>query len=621
MPWRQNLCTTQEQKKSCGEVDREENLDSIILNRVETQNMSVELLAQGLKPINQLNDCRKAVFTVRLQNYPANYLYKLKTPTKISNIKINLQKNIRRFIAITHDSELFRESDRKPAVINSVPGHRILFTLKKASSCLDFHLVALNKIYSYELFRQNPRSNKILQHAEKDVPMWTKIVLDALKGMKINPLDAAKVITLWNTLCLQMSLLKRMILKCKSKLSTAVTENQVPDKIITPFSRKNSLVSVLNISNGDSARSTSLMPSRLVSKLYICNNFCPRDMRKNFKTQDEEKIICISSSEDNGPALANNGEEPVPLVIGDSEDSTPINISKAKEEENVNNAAVTAPKPKRGRPPKKTTAPATQVKNVVTPATQATNVVTPFTLVKGATPVTQVKNVVTPATQATNAQPIEQQEARVQSNTAFVEELIKAQKEKAEDVKPATANLAKSENMDNKATKTIEEKPKSIDVSDKPYRLVFKNDDFELEFYFKADDSIEEVYDKLFGDEYGRKLMCEGSFISRHLSVEENGFFKGTNYLTLWDGDNKPLAVLYSVTVNVFGNDAVSRTLSMSQKENVSAIFAKLDPQCGNMKVLYNGKMLDGALPLDTCIAKNSTLDLVPAEMLLKYKK
>lgn len=152
-------------------------------------------------------------------------------------------------------------------------------------------------------------------------------------------------------------------------------------------------------------------------------------------------------------------------------------------------------------------------------------------------------------------------------------------------------------------------------ADDKKYRIIFKRDDLVREYLLSATDSAELIYSDLFGDDISRRLFYEDNKISRFLSIADNGFFPGTNYIYPAEEDRHPLRNHLSLTIQLDQEARNNIELGCTHDQTIRDVLQLL---CSRHSVAVDGKhlsinglLLDGARAIGECLETGDVLDLV----------
>ena len=185
--------------------------------------------------------------------------------------------------------------------------------------------------------------------------------------------------------------------------------------------------------------------------------------------------------------------------------------------------------------------------------------------------------------------------------------------ESEEEILVLSESCSKSEEIQEE-TNLREENEKK----DAKYIVIFKHKEFSKVFYYSGKEMASEMYDSIFKNHNKGKLYCEGSKISRHLTIAESGFFPGTNYVVLSGDDEASLKD--ALNLRLKRNDASpdSEILFDSSKQIRDLLeYIRKDNQMDDeMRVVYNGKILNEQAIIKDVLVEGSAFDLVSHKQL-----
>lgn len=147
------------------------------------------------------------------------------------------------------------------------------------------------------------------------------------------------------------------------------------------------------------------------------------------------------------------------------------------------------------------------------------------------------------------------------------------------------------------------------------YKIIFKKGSYSKQWVLGADDSVEVLYDDLFGKGSTRIICLEGLLVSQHLSVSENGFFPGTNYITLSEDDREGVKAFSEAVVQMDCHPKNNFHVQFSPDTTVGDILEKiagiraLDPR--DLQVVFNGLLLEPEKTFGDAVEDGDVVDVI----------
>lgn len=150
------------------------------------------------------------------------------------------------------------------------------------------------------------------------------------------------------------------------------------------------------------------------------------------------------------------------------------------------------------------------------------------------------------------------------------------------------------------------------------YRIIFRNGPHTKEWMLDADDSTEVLYDDLFGKGSTRVICLEGVLVSRYLTISENGFFSGTNYITLSEDDKESIKTAPEITVQMDDSPKNNIVIPFNPEMRVSDVISKIVEMRGvkDPQMIYNGLILRPEMILNSFINDGDVVDAVESTLL-----
>lgn len=180
----------------------------------------------------------------------------------------------------------------------------------------------------------------------------------------------------------------------------------------------------------------------------------------------------------------------------------------------------------------------------------------------------------------------------------------------SEDMNMEDANKTHIETKTNK-----DEKNYTCDVthSDKKYTIILQLDNLVKKYYMDGDESADLLYKYIFPDKADGKLYFDDNKISKYLSISENGFVPGINYIQMDDSEIEVSSLIMKLLIQVSEdsneNIQVLIPVEMSVEELLKEINKKVEVH--NKHLIFNGVLLHSHYKIKNFLESGSVLDLV----------
>ncbi|KAI4293226.1 hypothetical protein PAPHI01_2500, partial [Pancytospora philotis] len=183
--------------------------------------------------------------------------------------------------------------------------------------------------------------------------------------------------------------------------------------------------------------------------------------------------------------------------------------------------------------------------------------------------------------------------------------------------RPRLIDSAKASNEDSSASKQEPHGPYVDCSAQSVYTIHFSGGNCTKEWHLREEDESAVLFDSLFGPGSDRKLFLDGFKLSRHMTIGDNLFVPGDNYITLDENDHEPLSMGPQIRAQYGPDPSDNVMLPFDKASTIADLIEGVKNKTGktdaSYAVLCNGRLLSPEDSTADTLGNGYVVDVVDA--------